>query len=307
MNMSSSIHRFNADTGLSNAERLLWWGANWLNNHYLPNKSQNLIRQQFRPDISQHHPIGDERKHSPSRLMSNLFFEQFDWDSVRSELGQVDVFDSGCGRGILVDRIHLLAGGFSSYMGIDIAGQPEWVELRQSALPVSFEIGDVASVREFIPRKANLFVSQSSLEHFPNDLDYFRQISEHVEQTGNNVIQIHLFPSRACLRLYRFHGLRQYSPRTVSKIAQKFTGKNSYSVLYDIGGRHSNDLHYNFITKPLRSLGVDLRDTETELYWDELKRTIALDSIELSGDPSWYALVIHSNFKRPVFAPNGSL
>ncbi len=35
-------------------------------------------------------------------------------------------------------------------------------------------------------------------------------------------ILVHLMPSAACLRLYRHHGLRQYTPRTISKITRLF-------------------------------------------------------------------------------------
>lgn len=305
--MSSSIHRINADTGLSKLERVLWWGANWLNNKYRPNNAPNLLRTQFRPVLRHSDLEGAQRKQSPSRLMSNLFFEQFDWAGVRSELGDINVFDSGCGRGVLAERVNALVGGFSSYHGVDLAEQPEWTPLKDSGLPVHFDVGDVARVKDFIPKEANLFVSQSSLEHFPNDLDFFRQISEHVRATSNNVIQIHLFPSSAGLRLYRFHGLRQYTPRTVAKFAKMFTSSNSYSVLYDFGGKNSNDLHHDFISKPIRSSGVDRRETETDLYHDELVRTINEDSNNPTGEPSWHALVIHSNFDQPVFAPTNSI
>lgn len=305
--MSSSIHRINADTGLGKVERLLWWGANWLNNKYRPTHAPNLLRDQFRPVLAHADLEDDQRKHSPSRLMSNLFFQQFDWGAVRSELGDIHVFDSGCGRGILAERINDLVGGYSRYDGIDLAEHPEWLGLKESGLPVNFHVGDVAQVRAFIPPEANLFVSQSSLEHFPNDLDFFRQISEHVNATSNRVIQIHLFQSSAGLSLYRFHGLRQYTPRTVSKFANMFLNSNSYSVLYDFGGEQCNDLHREFISKPIRSSGVDRRETETDLYHDEMIRAINEDSNNPTGDPSWHALVIHSNFDQPVFAPTNSI
>lgn len=295
--MSSSIHRINADDGLGNLGRVLWWAANWLNNKYRPNYAPGLLRTRFRP-VLRH---SDLNKISPSRFMSNLFFEQFDWAAVRSELGDIHVFDSGCGRGVLAERVNGLVGGVSSYHGIDITKQSEWESVKESGLPVNFYVGDVAQVNDFIPKEANLFVSQSSLEHFPDDLDFFRQISEHIRTTSNNVIQIHLFPSSACLRLYRFHGLRQYTPRTVAKFAKMFS--NSYSVLYDFGGKNSNDLHHDFISKPIRSSGVDRRETETDSYHAELIRAITEDSKNSTGDPSWYALVIHSNFDQPVFAP----
>lgn len=304
--MSSSIHRLNADTGLGKVERVLWWGANWINNNYRPNNAPDLLRQQFQPVLNHSDLEGEQRKQSPSRLMSNLFLEQFDWANVRSELGDIHVFDSGCGRGTLAARINALVGGFSSYQGIDIVEHPEWAAVTQSGLPATFNIGDVERVKDFIPEYANLFVSQSSLEHFPNDLGFFHQIEEHVTTTSNNVIQIHLFPSGACLRLYGFHGLRQYTPRTATKFAKMFSSSNSYSVLYDFGGRHSNDLHYEFITKPIRSLGVDRRDTETNLYHHELVRAIEKDSSEPNLDPSWHALVIHSNFHQRLFAPSSS-
>jgi hypothetical protein len=101
--------------------------------------------------------------------------------------------------------------------------------------------------------------------------------------------------------------VRQYTPRTASKIAKIFSDENSYSVLHDLGGRHSNDVHYRYITKPLRGWNVDRRETETDEYYDQMLRGIKKDSAEQCKEPSWHALVIHSNFGRPVFAPKKSL
>ncbi|MCH7972144.1 MAG: hypothetical protein IH960_14065 [Chloroflexi bacterium] len=152
----------------------------------------------------------------------------------------------------------------------------------------------------------NLIVTQSSLEHFEEDLGFFAQIRDHIEKTGTNTIQIHSFPSRACLKLYRWHGVRQYTARTASKIASLFAGPDSYSVLYDLGGAQCNAVHYRYITEPLARMGVNRKNEEPEKYRAELLAAIESDSAGPTNDPSFYALVIHSNFREPVFLPDYS-
>ena len=104
---------------------------------------------------------------------------------------------------------------------------------------------------EHIPKDTNLFISQSAIEHFDDDLIYFRNIKSHIDKYKNNTIQIHLFPSAACIKKYLWHGIRQYTPRTISKITDIFDDDKTYSVLYKLGGENCNKLHLDYITKPI--------------------------------------------------------
>jgi hypothetical protein len=120
--------------------------------------------------------------------------------------------------------------------------------------------------------------------------------------TSNNVIQIHLFPSSAQLKLGLFHGIRQYTLRTISKITRIFNDF-SYSVLFGLGGNECNSLHWNFITKPRLARIGDLRETKTNEYNKRLINAIRNDMNKHQKYPTFYALVIHSNWKEKIFLP----
>jgi hypothetical protein len=143
-----------------------------------------------------------------------------------------------------------------------------------------------------------MFISQSAIEHFDNDLMYFYQIKDFINKTKNNVVHVHIFPSAACLKKYLWHGVRQYTPRTISKITKIFDNDNTYSILYKLGGGNSNKLHFNYITKPILTEKADYR--ETDEYFGLLKDAIVEDLID-NDNPSFYALVIHSNYTNKIF------
>ena len=137
-----------------------------------------------------------------------------------------------------------------------------------------------------------MFVSQSALEHFDDDLVFFDQIRDFVASTRGPVIQIHLVPSQACLRLYLLHGVRQYTPRTLSRATRLFP--DGGVELYALGGRESNRLHFEFITKPLLIQKRDLRDERPDDYDRRRFQALEADLREPSRSPAFWALVIHS-------------
>ena len=93
----------------------------------------------------------------------------------------------------------------------------------------------------------------------------------------------------------------------MAKISKLFAQPRSYAVLYDLGGSHSNKVHNRYITEPIVKSGIDGRETNSEAYYTDLIGGIEQDSAETCADPSFHALVIHSNYKNPVFAPTGSI
>lgn len=296
---SSSFHSLNADKGLTKWPRRLWYFLNWLNNSLFPNrKSSQLSLKRFQPDLSdkswQHiHP-----KSSPSRALSDLFWMQLPWSQIAAELGQIHILDTGCGSGRYGIELQKFSGGLiSSYTGLDDAPRPNWPETMKEHPFIRLQAADSASFVSMIPAQANLFVSQSAIEHFPEDLTYFRQLRDFIAKKSEPVLQIHLFPSAACLRLYRFHGVRQYTSRTVSQISSLFP--KSSSMLFELGGGQSNALHWDFITEPNLHAGSDRRETETEKYGQAMQAAIQADT--QLGHPSFYALVIHSNKKTELF------
>lgn len=300
---SSSLHRINADKGLGKRARRLWYFANWLNNSILPKKVLSSLKiSSFSPKIMQKDWLSLDSKSSPSRIFSDLFWMKLPWKKLQGELGEIHTLDTGCGSGNYGPRLQTFSENrISSYMGFDVFPSPNWESLETKHDYLSFEVNDSSKIYGDIQETTNFFISQSAIEHFEEDLTFFRNIREYISDRKQPAIQIHLFPSSICLRLYRWHGIRQYTPRTISLISKLFEDF-SETILYNLGGKNANKLHWNFITKPIYVDNVgDLRDVETNLYSKRLVEAITKDAqVKDQSEPAFYALVIHSFPTQPL-------
>ena len=300
---STSLHSMNADKGLSLFKKPLWFLYNWLNNNLFPNtNTHGLPIRDFRADISEENWNQTKPQSSPSRKLCDLFWLQLPWESLKSELGQINVLDTGCGSGNYGTIFQSYSNGsIASYTGLDISRHDNWSVLTDTYPNFQFHTADSANISKYFPDDANLLVSQSAIEHFEQDLLYFKQIRDFVRSKQRSIIQVHLFPSPACLKLYLFHGVRQYTPRTISKVSSLFQ-EFSYSRLYRLGGRECNRVHWEYFTKPifLQKAGFQHR-TDAQEYDSRLRQAITADNNKLHKEPSFYALVIHSNWKRRIF------
>jgi SAM-dependent methyltransferase len=290
---ATSLFNINADTGLNKWQMRFYMLANKLNNSF-PNFNidKNLEIKKFHVDNLEKYWPELEIKSSPSRALSDLFWLSLPWQKIKQELGEIHIFDAGCGSGNYgVFFIEKAEAPISSYTGIDTHQSANWKILKDKYPNFKFAKGDSSNIYHLIPEKINFFMSQSALEHFPKDLLYFERIKEFTEKKKQPVIQVHLFPSAACLDLYKYHGFRQYTPRTISKITRIFSNFSD-SILYNLGGEQCNQLHYEFITKPKYELRIeDKRETNTKEYYQKLFKAIQTNN---GKNPSFYALVIHS-------------
>ena len=235
---------------------------------------------------------------SPSRTLSDLFWMTRPWAAMRAELGPIRVLDVGCGRGDYGPRLlNWGAGAIERYTGTDARATSEWTALADADPRLHFFESPAEACRDRIPADTNMFVSQSALEHFDEDLVFFDQIRDFVASTRGPVIQIHLVPSQACLRLFLLHGVRQYTPRTLSRATRLFP--DAGVELYALGGRESNRLHFEFITRPLLIRKVDLRDERPDDYDRRKFQALEADLREPSRSPAFWALVISS--RLPTF------
>ena len=300
---STSLHNLNADKGLNKIQKKLYLILNWINNQFpYTNIDKSLVICDFRcDDLRKYCPI----KSSPARWLSDLFLQKLPWDQIYRELGRIKVMDTGCGTGDYGIRlIDYSNNRISCYCGSDIHYHANWEKLEDRYPHLHFFQTDGKNILDYIPDGTNFFMTVSAIEHFEEDLSYFHQIRDYIRSYHSSVIQIHLFPSSSCLALYRSHGVRQYTPRNISKITRLFND-SSYSVLFSMGGKACNDLHYEFITRPLYILKIgDMRDLETWEYDKKLLQAIEQDmkySQNSQKSPTFYALVIHSNWKKKMF------
>lgn len=292
----------NADKGVSAPLKLAYLFLNFLDNNLFPNASdKDLIIKEFAPNISDADWKNLSYSSSPSRRLSELFWLKLPWEAIKRELGEICVLDVGCGSGNHGARLQIYSGNrITSYKGVDIKYSANWDLLSEKYKNFRFEQVDSKDILKAIPDETNLITSQSAIEHFEEDLTFFAQVREFIKSSKKDVIQIHLFPSSACLKLYLWHGIRQYTPRTVSKITRLFRDF-SYSVLFKLGGENCNKLHFKFITKPYLLKREDLRNIKTEEYENKLFEAIKKDSQKTQKTSSFFALVIHSNWKERIF------
>lgn len=219
------------------------------------------------------------------------------WARVQSELKQIHVLDSGCGSGRYGEQLQKVSGNrLATYLGIDESNHPAWPDRMRKFPFIQLIKADSADFSSLIPHETNLFISQSAIEHFPKDLVYFDQIAEFIRTESRPVIQIHLFPSAACLELYGHHGIRQYTPRTVSLIASRFP--RSHPTLFRLGNARCNRIHYEYITTPVLHRGEpDKRETNSAEYARKVRQAITSPA---NGEASFYALVMQSNLKTQI-------
>ena len=303
---STSINYLNGDDpGRMNwAEKKLYYILNNASNSFFPNKVNNKL------DIKKFIPSNIEKRwnnlgmtDTPSRKLCDLFWMELPWNKIKSQLGQINIFDSGCGNGEYAKKISNWSNNrINSYTGIDMTSHSNWIKLMDVNNSFNFYMCDYINLDNHLKENTNLFVTQSSIEHFRYDIIFFNYINSFIEKNKCNTIQIHIFPSAPCLRLYGFHGYRQYTKRKASIIFDIFR-KNSVGILFELGGNNCNDLHYNYITKQINNRKNEKRYIEPEEYNILLKEAIARDVISIKKNkPSFYALYIHSySNNSPIF------
>lgn len=300
--ISTSISNINADKVNNKIYFPFYFLFNYLNNlfpYYYVNKKL-VIKDFVCPDFEQY---WDELNHqsSPGRACSDLFWIKLPWENIAAELGNINILDTGCGSGGCGERIINWSNNIKRYKGIDVKENENWLILSSKYNFFSFKTFDGLNLLKEIPENTNFFISQSAIEHFDEDMTYFKQLKEYIVKYGKSVIQVHLFPSRACLRNYLCHGVRQYTPRTVSKIVNLFQDFSQF-WLYNLGGDNSNKLHRNYITGNFLKTHQDFRQTNSELYANKLFQAIKEDMKKKQTNPTFYALVIHSYINKGVFS-----
>ena len=302
MKKSTSIHNIDGSSKLAFLNRILYLILNIANNSFSKhNVDTRLQYSNFIPNDIEPILATIDQKRSPSRMLSYLLWYNVFWENVRQQLGgQINLLDIGCGKGIYSCILNDFSGGnIDTYHGIDISESQIWERLRSKSQKVRFTRYDGRDLSFGLTHGVNMIISQSALEHVEEDLFLFHQIARHIKEKGTPMLQIHLFPSPACLLLYLTHGIRQYTPRTISKITRLF-GEESRFILLGMGGVNCFKLHWKAITRP-RFFGETSKNNSREKdpqYSLKLYDAIRADCRDEKNKlPNFYALMISSNCK----------
>ncbi len=303
LNKTTSIHILSADRGLNLPLKMLYYLLNKINNlfpYYKVDKSLEIRSFQDK-NLKKNWPKC-RITYSPGRKFSELFWINLPWDLIKRELNGINVLDIGCGSGYYGEKfVNYSMNNINSYVGLDIKTNDNWINLKKKYSFFQFIKFDGRHFTDLIPNETNFFVTQAAVEHFEEDLTFFKQIRDYISSSRRNAIQIHVLPSRASLPITRFHGVRQYTPRTISKIVRLFKDF-SYSILFNLGGKHCRYVAYKYITEPGRKKLGNMRIIKSHEYNKLSFNAVKKDMDYPQRIPSGYALVIHSNSKKNIFS-----
>jgi hypothetical protein len=238
----------------------------------------------------------DQETGSPSRRLSNMYWNTLNWDSLAAQLGgKVKVFDVACGAGQYGLRYRdYLGESFDGYTGLDI--------YKHADFPPAFtHINDKAeNIRDYIDDH-NLIVSQSALEHIEDDVGVLVSSVIAQKALGKPFLQIHLLPASSCLFLYLWHGWRQYSIKNLSAISERLTDLGGVNTqIVPLGGWNVFFSHFFNITIPsllcrlLRKQQVyswDIKGSAAAFY---IANAVMKDRFSISKVPSFWAFIIYS-------------
>jgi hypothetical protein len=296
---TTSIHSLNADKGLGPMQKIAYLFLNFLNVQ-LPytNVDPRIHFKAFPKEAWKQYWVHTYKESSAARKLSDLFWWTYPWEEVKKKLGNIHIFDTGCGSGNYGVRIAEASGGLvNSYIGIDAKEKPMWEEIRKNHPHFHLIRSTSNSITSHIPPETNLFITQTAIEHFDEDLLFFEQIKTFIDTSKKPVIQIHVFPAAATMPLYLFHGIRQYNPRTISKITRMFP--DAHITLMGLGGTESKKIHFKYFTWPVLFMRRKAASSKNpEKYDAKLYKAIEKDTERISRHPMFWVLIIESNLSR---------
>ena len=293
--LSTSWHILNGDQRLAHYVFPVYYILNWLNNRNRePKLGGKLPIRRFRADqlnslLDYSQPIS-----SPSRVVTDMFLASLPWKEIAAGVGKLNIADLGCGQGVYAELFERTCGSLlNSYSGYDHKKNLSWDKISDKNDRLSFLETASEDMASQLSTDINVIFSCSALEHFKADLGLFSDIRKFCDATNKSILQIHCVPAWPCLQLYGVHGIRQYTPRTIGLIWEKFQS-DSNGMLYELSGRQCNRLHRKYITWPIRLRLGDQRYRKRIQYSNELLESIEEDMKGYDNEPGFYALVMHT-------------
>ena len=226
---SSGGSAINADVPLSVKDSFLWL---WQNFKFLRASSkvkyQPAVRQYlYEASAETLSEIDIAQLPTPSRLLCNSLWDDFNWDEIVASLGKdLQILECGCGNGRYGRRVVKTLEKYSpKYVGFDAVLNNRWAEDAIEMPSMEYRNSRSSDIKAMLDEiKPNLIISQSALEHFSDDYEFFQSVSDYCNGSSHPVLQIHMIPSPACLPLYLHHGYRQYCSVNINRIVDLFRG-----------------------------------------------------------------------------------
>lgn len=295
--MSTSRYNLNADFGLSYPNMLKWIIYNYLNNRNGDKLNDSRIQIKKYIATNLHNWEKVDSSASPARRLCDFFWMDMDWEKILFQLdSKIIALEIGCGTGVYGNLLaQLLGDSLKYYRGIDINENKEWKKFENNP-KFQFSLGNASTINKDL-NGINFIFTQSALEHFEEDLSFFQQIAEYTNNGDEPMIQVHLMPSKACITTFPWHGFRQYSNASVSKITQLFSNDSTFELI-SLGGHACNSVHLKYITKPIYMKRGDLRKSKNSEYNDELRSAILKDNSDTTNtEATFVALIIRTRVK----------
>ncbi len=287
MSRATSPIRIDGDRPLGRFAKLAYLGANAVRN-VVADRAGALATERF--------SVGEVDAFtgtpSPSRLLCEQHLAGFDWVSFARAAGGIRMHEMGCGSGRAGRLVARAATIPIRYRGFDVRANPTWAAAMDGASMATFDGSDFAGT---IGPFDNFFFSQSAAEHIPADLDYFAAVANACAVAAGPTLQIHYLPAAACLRLYLFHGFRQYPAGALARVAA-LQAPGARCTAFALGGPASVALHWRWITRPLLARKPDRRSIDPDGYRAALAAAIEADDHAPPVGPLFWAFIVRTGF-----------
>jgi len=267
-----------------------------LMNHMRGESSAVAIRQ---VELKQAN-LGKFGRGSPSRIVCNMLWSEIDFRAISKSFDEpLHFFDIGCGKGEYGLYMQELSQKFfGSYVGLDM--------YKADSFPDNFEhiLSDAANAANAISSNVNFIMSQSALEHIEHDSMTIESVTNKLLLNKRKFIQVHMVPAPSSLWLYLWHGWRQYSKKSLSKLVSKSIRNNDDLNVFAIPICGPSCFKTHFFRITIFSYILILRGKRKEKSWESFP--LVHEKIEIAVKNDLKAKSIKNNaFWAVVIASKG--